>query len=213
MTIVNDHIVDMYTEWRNIYPGERTMTANSFDDMQRLVAKSEIQDVLLRYARGVDRRDWDMVRAAYHDGATDLHGDFDGDADGVVAFIQARHRDGGQAMHFLGNCLIEFLRPDTALVETYFSSRRIGPFESDAMRNLAEGSDISDLDVLGRYLDHFAKRDGGWRIARRIVVYEAVRHVAARTGKTSPGWIWAGRDPSDALHRLREEIMRSLQGL
>lgn len=177
--------------------------------LQSLIDRTEIHDVLLRYARGVDRRDWDLVRSAYHDDATDLHGDFEGTADAVVAYIKSRHLDGGQAMHFLGNSLIEFIDRRNALVETYFSSRRIGPYEAGAMSRLAEGSDICDLDVVGRYVDHFSKRNGEWRIARRVVVYEAVRLVPARVAKTSPNWVWSRRDSTDALNRMRTDLLKA----
>ena len=34
-----------------------------------LVARERIRDVIHRYARGVDRRDYELVRSCYHPGA------------------------------------------------------------------------------------------------------------------------------------------------
>ena len=34
------------------------------DILQRLSDKEQIRDVMVRYARGVDRRDWELVRSS-----------------------------------------------------------------------------------------------------------------------------------------------------
>jgi SnoaL-like domain len=44
----------------------------------RMLDHHEIREVLLRYCRGIDRRDYDLVRSCYHPDATDDHGDFRG---------------------------------------------------------------------------------------------------------------------------------------
>ena len=43
-----------------------------------LLAKEEIREVILRYARGIDRMDFDLVSACYHPDAYDDHGTFQG---------------------------------------------------------------------------------------------------------------------------------------
>ncbi|GAB3176747.1 nuclear transport factor 2 family protein [Streptomyces incanus] len=40
-------------------------TTSTAEALQRLVDRKEIQDALARYARGVDRGDWELVRSAY----------------------------------------------------------------------------------------------------------------------------------------------------
>ena len=44
--------------------------------MQQIIDREEIRDLMMRYARGVDRGDWETVRAVYHPDARDDHGDF-----------------------------------------------------------------------------------------------------------------------------------------
>ena len=39
--------------------------------IRRLADRQAIEDTIARYARGVDRRDWDLVRSTYHPDATD----------------------------------------------------------------------------------------------------------------------------------------------
>ncbi len=54
-----------------------------------LLARQEIHDVVLRYCRGVDRLDLDLVRDCYHPGALDHHTGFDGTVAEYVPWVQA----------------------------------------------------------------------------------------------------------------------------
>ena len=100
--------------------------------LRRLIDKDEIRDAICRYARGVDRGDWDLVRTGYHPDAYDAHGDYRGGIDGFIAWLDERFAGVDNSMHFLGQSLIEFKGPDLALVETYFVSRRLVPPTGDA---------------------------------------------------------------------------------
>ena len=51
-----------------------TYTAEQLSDMQC------IRDAAMRYCRGVDRLDVELIKSAYWEGATDDHGVFVGDA-------------------------------------------------------------------------------------------------------------------------------------
>src|ERR1051326_8034928 len=93
-------------------------------EVEALASERAIRQVLLRYCRGIDRMDRDLVRACYFDDATDEHGSFRGGPDEYVAWawrLLSRYRS---TMHFVGNMLIEFpdsdgADPDTAFAETY----------------------------------------------------------------------------------------------
>ena len=167
------------------------------DKLAELVARAEIQDNMCRYTRGVDRRDWPVVRACYHDDAIDEHGDYSGDADGFIAWVAVRHAQIPFSAHFLGNCLIEFANDTTAVVETYFHVMRRNPGKG--------GAEGNDVDLIGRYLDRFEKRNGEWRVARRKVVSDAIRVRSApmfdMKGVPSVG----SRDPSDPLYEWRQK--------
>lgn len=56
--------------------------------------RREIEDCQLRYVRGVDRKGWDLVRAAYHTEAHDGHGNYKGGIDGFVDSLIARRELG-----------------------------------------------------------------------------------------------------------------------
>jgi hypothetical protein len=67
-------------------------------ELQRLIDIAAITDVHLRYRRGIDRMDWDLVRSCYHPGATDDHGPFRGS---VEQFIRRRVASGLRVHHAL----------------------------------------------------------------------------------------------------------------
>jgi hypothetical protein len=57
--------------------------------LDRLADQQEVRDVIYRYCRGIDRRDYDLVRACYHADATDDHGDYRGGVDGFITYVMA----------------------------------------------------------------------------------------------------------------------------
>lgn len=174
-------------------------------DVRALLDRQEIEDALRRYARGVDRGAWQLVRSAYHDDAFDDHGDFKGGVEALIEWLERRFANVDNSVHLLGNCVIEAAGDGRALVETYFvSSRLVTP-------PAAERPDLGPDDALcrqawGRYLDHFERREGAWRIAQRRVVLEARITTVAVGGRRSAGPSWGSRDASDPLWAARSEI-------
>ncbi|EAU48726.1 nuclear transport factor 2 family protein [Salipiger bermudensis] len=162
------------------------------DKLDELTAKQEIQENLLRYARGVDRRDWPLVRACYHDDAIDWHGEFHGDADAFIAWVSERHATVPFSMHFMGNCLIEVVSPTVATAETYFVAM--------SRREPADGAP-TDIEVFGRYVDRFEKRDDGvWRVADRKVVYDSTRTLDSTNHLRRIQGVLGQRNSEDAVY-------------
>ncbi|MFO1189560.1 MAG: nuclear transport factor 2 family protein [Alphaproteobacteria bacterium] len=182
----------------------------SLDDAQalrRLIDEQQIRDALCRYARGVDRGDWDLVRTAYHPDAFDEHGDYKGDIDGFIAWLDQRFAGLDNSMHFLGQTLIEFAGPDVALVETYFVSRRLNPAKpGDAAGAGAGAGDALAREAWGRYVDRFERRGGAWKVAHRTVVLEALSTALAIGGQRVLARRWGRRDHGDRLYEVEREI-------
>lgn len=180
------------------------------DELARLVDKDAIRDVLARYARGVDRCDWDMVRSAYHDDAHDNHGGYQGGVTGLIEWIRRRHIHIEQSMHMLGNCLIDFHSPTHAIAETYCASyQRYGEAARETIRLWIGDVELaSDEYVYAamtcRYVDRMEKRDGIWRIAGRVVIFEDVKAVKA-TSLLSDTWVLAKRDYTDRLWEMERD--------
>lgn len=157
--------------------------------------KLAIQEAVLRYARAVDRGDWDGVRDAYHPDAHDDHGEFKGDLDALIAWLEERFAGVDNGMHFVGNCLVEMTAANAALVETYFISHRVQ----------GAGNSAVCRQGWGRYIDRFEKRDDGvWRVAQRTVVMDSIIELPVSGARTSGGaTVWSERGPADFLFQSR----------
>ena len=177
------------------------------DALQRLIDKDEIRDLMARYCRGVDRADWEAVRATYHPDAYDDHGDYKGGVDGFIAFGKERTGGATQVMHFLGECLIEFASPTVALAETYFfTAHTLGPEAQRQYGAGAKGGGPVQLSHYGRYVDRVEKRSGEWRIAHRIVVFETTRLHLDEVPPIKPDWAGHRRDKDDPVFKMRKEM-------
>lgn len=131
--------------------------------LARMLDQQEIRDVYYRYCRGVDRRQYDMIRSCYHPDGTDNHGEFVGDVDGFIEHVKSTVVRFERTMHFLGNILIE-VDGDQARGEAYaFACHRLAA---------SRGKPQRDFTVALRYVDDFERRNGEWRIAHRICVFE-----------------------------------------
>jgi len=121
-----------------------------------LVDRAAITDCLLRYARGCDRVDAELIASAFHDDAVDLHGPVNGS---VVEFLdwwlpQQAGRESTQ--HYLMNMAVD-VDGDQAHVETYYLC--VIKLKDHPLASI----------VGGRYVDRFERRAIGWRIAVRVV--------------------------------------------
>jgi hypothetical protein len=128
------------------------------DALAMLQDRQSILDCLMRYSRGVDRLDRELIVSAYHRDATDDHGMFVGGPEAFADWVVDMHsRTHVSHQHCLFNHTCE-LRGTVAHTETYYmfvGMNRTGP-------PLAMSG--------GRYVDRFEKRDGRWAIADRLCV-------------------------------------------
>jgi hypothetical protein len=181
-------------------------------DLQRLADRSAIQDCVHRYARGIDRRNWDFLASAFHPGAMLHQGDFKGTIEEMLANVAARHAGIEQSAHLLTNILIEFDSDDGAVVETYYLAYLRNAHLPAVVRTDLLGTDAGeggkvDMRSLGRYIDRFERRDGQWRIAKRVCIAETLTGAAVPdSNPLSTNWAMASRDPDDALWAMRAEV-------
>ena len=77
--------------------------------LQDLLDKQAIQEVLYRYCRGVDRGDSELLASVYHDDGIDDHGFWKGLGKDFAVFINDMLRDSGSGncQHMISNVLIE----------------------------------------------------------------------------------------------------------
>ncbi len=140
-------------------------------EIRALLDRQAITDVLHLYCRAIDRTDEELLASVYHPDAIDDHGSFSGDAAAFVARTIRRMREEYKSsQHRISNILIE-LHDDIAFVESYVV----------AVHSLHD----ERIEMAGaRYVDRFARREGSWKIARRLVLIDWDLSVAS--GEASP---------------------------
>ncbi len=148
-------------------------------DMQELLDKQAIHEALMRYARGVDRGDAELICSAYHPDAVDEHGVADYTGLTVGPAIVELMASAPMSMHHITNYSITLHDDDTAGCESYFTVWQ---------SHQVDGREAT-LHALGRYVDRFEKRDGEWRIAHRLVIVEhtSVLPLDASAPPSAPG--------------------------
>jgi hypothetical protein len=143
-----------------------------------LAAERSIQAVLTQYARGVDRCDESLLRDCYWPDSTDDHGDFKGSGYGFAVWVvDILAKVFSSTRHAISNTRIECsLDDDLAQVESYVVARHVTHADPPGL-----------VEVGGRYLDRFSRRDGRWRIARRVVVHRLEPNQSDQNGHARGG--------------------------
>lgn len=131
------------------------------NELDKLLSQQQIEDVLKRYCRGVDRMDEDLVRSCYHPDATDEHGSFSGGVEEYIAWCWKLLRRYDRTMHYLSNTLID-IDKGKAQVESYGVALHEGAAQYPE-RNLTVGF---------RFVDIFEYRGSQWKILHRVATTE-----------------------------------------
>ena len=162
---------------------------HDIERLRRLLDRQDIADCIHRYARGLDRRDEDLVRSAYHPDAIEDHGQYVGGLDGLVKYLMDVHEPfaGYQRHVTTQNIAVD---GDEAHAESYFLS---------VIR--VDGSTKLRLTG-GRYVDRLERRDRERRIASRVVSLEWYGACSRRRRHRSSD---AGR----AATRRRRRVLRA----
>jgi 3-phenylpropionate/cinnamic acid dioxygenase small subunit len=118
--------------------------------------RQDISDLLVRYATGIDRRDWPLFRTVFTDDCELDYGEIGAwqGVDAVTEFMDTTHAMAGHTLHRLSNQAIA-LDGDKATARTYI----------DAV--IMFGDNKSGVNAWGFYDDEIVRTADGWRIARR----------------------------------------------
>ncbi|AMO61477.1 bile acid 7-alpha dehydratase [Mycolicibacterium phlei] len=124
--------------------------------------RDDIIDVLVRYATGIDSRDWDLLRSCFTDDATFDYGPIGlwSNPDSLTRYMKGAHS--GPSMHRLTNFAIT-VDGDTATARTYVDATVMGPGGVGAVENF------------GWYDDRLVRTPDGWRIAFRRTTLHGIR--------------------------------------
>jgi 3-phenylpropionate/cinnamic acid dioxygenase small subunit len=118
--------------------------------------RQDIADVLLRYATGIDCRNWPLFRTAFTEDCELDYGEIGSwrGVDAVTDFMETSHAMAGHTMHRLTNQVIT-IDGDRAEARTYVDGL------------IMFGDAGSGVNAVGFYDDDIVRTAAGWRIARR----------------------------------------------
>jgi ketosteroid isomerase-like protein len=151
--------------------------------VQDLLDKQAIREATMRYCRGADRLDAELLCSAYHPDALDEHpgSTYTGTDIGprLTAELRERFR---LTSHSTTTQTIE-VHGDVAAAESYSTGRHV----------LLDGRRVHSLV---RYVDRFEKRGDEWRIAHRLAIVELTDVLPAPDTELG-GFGLARRDRTD----------------
>jgi len=161
-------------------------------EIQEVVDRQKIYDVLTRYCRALDRCDVELMKSVYWEDGFDDHGVFAGNAQAFAEFIIREIQEWFEVtMHAIANVHME-LDGTTAHTEAYLLAyhrvkadrRKIEDvFGATYLRQFVGAGEPAPQDFFfgGRYVDRLEKRDGVWRIAKRTVIMDWNRNEPTRS--------------------------------
>lgn len=127
--------------------------------VQELIDRQNIWDCLLRYTRGVDRLDRQLMLSAFDENALIDQGSFKGSREELANWVLTYHQDNQLlTQHMMTNHYCE-INGDVAHTETcvaYYGTNAAG----------------KDAFAVGRYIDRLQRGMNGWLIADRVCTTE-----------------------------------------
>ena len=160
--------------------------------------REAVADLLLRYATGIDRRDWSLFRTCFTDDCEADYGEFGRwhGADAITSWMEETHAACGHTLHRITNQVVSH-EADIAAARSYVDAVIMGPDSPSGTR------------AIGYYDDEFRHGADGWQIARRTFTMvlsepvsghrrpvaddvEAIRQLKARYFRTIDTKDWDG---------------------
>ena len=130
-------------------------------ELQVLLDKQAIIEVIYTYCRALDRMDRDLASTLWHDdGTADWGPMFQGSGKGFIDWVWEQHAAMDRHSHQITNILIE-VDGDTATSEAYVIA---------TIRTRGDDAPAVDIIPHGRYLDRWSRRGGRWAIDHRQFV-------------------------------------------
>lgn len=147
------------------------------NDVERLVASDKIRKQLYLYCKGIDQRDWPLVRSCFAEEHQHRHPPFEGSVDEFIGFASMAMTIIPISNHSISNMIIDIDDDGQgAKTEAGFC----------AIHVIEEGADVgflsfdlngeeSDWTVVGSYHDRWIFRDQKW-----LIVERDARHIWQR---------------------------------
>lgn len=144
-----------------------TTERRSMEDMVfEIDARQQIHDAIMRYCRGMDHCEPGLALSAYHPGARDEHGFYNGPAEDLVRAGIAASTNFEVIRHLICNEYVEFDPADRTVAHS--ETVTVGCI----LTKDPDGEGYRLAVSSCRFLDRFELRDGAWKIAVRKLVLD-----------------------------------------
>ncbi len=153
--------------------------------------RQDVAEVLVRYATGIDRRDWALFRSCFTDDCDADYGDIGHwhDADGLTSWMEQVHAACGPTLHRITNQTV-VRDGDAVAARSYVDAVVMGP-------DRATGT-----HAIGFYDDLLHHGTGGWQIARRTFTMVLAQPVGGRETSVL--------EDVEAVKRLKARYFRTI---
>jgi hypothetical protein len=166
---------------------------------QEAADRAALEHLAAAYCHAIDRRDYKLLRALYHDDAIDNHAPFyTGPVDGFVAWLPAMMAAWDATSHVIAGRLY--------LIDGDYAE---GELAAKAYHRTLDGG--REFIAHGRYVDRYERRLGIWKFSYRALVLDWTedRAIEARADFGTTGAALGRAGPDDPcyehLPRLRED--------
>jgi 3-phenylpropionate/cinnamic acid dioxygenase small subunit len=128
--------------------------------------RQDIADLLVRYATGIDRRNWPLFRTCFTDDCEADYGEIGSwrGADAITAWMEETHAACGHTLHRISNQAVS-QHDDRVTAHTYVDAIIMGP------------DNRTGVQAVGFYDDELARTADGWKIARRTFTMVLARQA------------------------------------
>lgn len=129
----------------------------------------QIQQLMVRYATGIDTRDWALFRSCFTD---DFEADYGrigewSDPESYTTWMERAHSELGHTLHRITNVAAQSLSTDSALSRCYVDSLTMRAGNQTGTR------------ATGYYDDELVRQRGRWKIRRRRFTLALLRNETA----------------------------------
>ena len=135
-------------------------------DINELIAREEIRNLIHGYCRAIDEKDWDTVRGSFMEDAIIYHGPFMGSVDEFMGFVVDVLAKMLVINHSVGSIMIKIAGNKAEMHSAFTAFHTISGEVEELVTIKTYGKDVDWL-VGGKYIDKLEKRAGVWRIIER----------------------------------------------
>jgi 3-phenylpropionate/cinnamic acid dioxygenase small subunit len=132
--------------------------------------REDVAEVLVRYATGIDRRDWAQFRSCFTDDCEADYGEIGvwHGADEITAFMEQSHAACGHTMHRITNQAVTRTANGVS-ARSYVDALVLG------------ADNVNGARAIGYYDDELTDTETGWRIARRTFTMVKLQMIGDAT--------------------------------